>query len=133
MTLDETIGKDVEKLAEYSKLAKFLQLKHEFVEKQKYALIHDPLIDDIFTFHPNGNCGCIELGDNYLFGICCDHLMWAEGWCEGEEKYFEDPTGRYEDTLAVLVYGNHKGQLSSRLLFVENDQTKDEGEDELLF
>ena len=33
------------------------------------------------TFHPTGKCGCIELKDEEMFGIRCNHLMWMmEGW-----------------------------------------------------
>ena len=38
--------------------------------------------DDSHNFHPNGECGCIELDDDYLFDIRCNHLMWATGYCE---------------------------------------------------
>jgi len=64
------------------------------------------------TFHPNGKCGCIELNDEEMFGIRCNHLMWAEGFVEGTESFMQG-INRNE---AILVYGNHKGSLEVELL-----------------
>ena len=49
-------------------------------------------LDD--AFHPN-NAGCIELFDDYFFGIRCDHLVWID----------------YNDfqSYHTLLIGNHKG------------------------
>ena len=57
------------------------------------------------TFHPNGECGCISLFDEYMFGIRCNHLMWAEGWIEDEDQ-----------SDAILIYGNHKGEVVTKLI-----------------
>jgi hypothetical protein len=57
------------------------------------------------TFHPNGECGCISLFDEYMFGIRCNHLMWAEGWLEDEDQ-----------SDAILIYGNHKGEVVTKLI-----------------
>ena len=56
--------------------------------------------------------GCITLNDKSMFGIRCNHLMWAEGWIEGAEN-----------NHAILVYGNHKGVLEIVLLtFSEKEE-----------
>ena len=90
--------------------------------------------DDSHNFHPNGECGCIELDDDYLFDIRCNHLMWATGYCE----YLPGVYGQHSDsdflidTLLdndvmtieeweehpsdILIYGNHKGGICCKLL-----------------
>ena len=86
------------RLSEHSDMAKRLMANHS---------IHIICLrgNDDFSFHPNGKCGCITLNDESMFGIRCNHLMWAEGWIEGAEN-----------NLAILVYGNHKGVLEIVLL-----------------
>ena len=77
---------------------------------------------EYFTFHPNGNCGCCLLPDDYMFGIRCNHLMWAEGFCEGGERFWEnlnlneDECEREWGDDCVLIYGNHKGFFIMKLL-----------------
>lgn len=68
----------------------------------------DDCIDDEvkYGFHPDGRSGCINLNDDYLFGIRCDHLIWMTG----EHEYF---AGR-----GVLLLGNHKGILTLKYLCV---------------
>ena len=71
---------------------------------------------DEFNFHPNGKCGCIEMDDDYLFGIRCDHFMWADGELEYRPFYL---TKDEEDSdRCVMVYGNHKGSLEIYLVYV---------------
>jgi len=70
----------------------------------------------MLSFHPTGKCGCIELGDDYIFGIRCSHLLWADGTCEELSDYCDDEEiiddeesydPNYSDT--VMIMGNHKG------------------------
>ena len=114
--------KDLEILMLCSEMAKKHGGNYELVEicDSLELKVHD------LTFHPNGNCGCILLDDAYAFGIRCDHLMWAEGNCEGVEGFWTDDDhkiadeklGRKEHNIynAILVYGNHKGGLFVNLL-----------------
>lgn len=77
------------------------------------------------SFHPNGNCGCLLLDDDYAFGISCDHLMWCEGNCEGTEAFWNeaDNCANVSDSCydAIMVYGNHKGSLCIKLLVLHKD------------
>lgn len=78
-------------------------------------LYPDPLLVDT-SFHPNGKCGCVELDDDYLFGIRCNHLIWIDGRCEGIEPFWtkeDHEEGKYE---SILLIGNHKGLVETRLL-----------------
>ena len=113
---------DIEKLATCSEMAKKYGSNYEIVDVDEYRRQQT----DNLSFHPNGNCGCILLDDNYAFGIRCNHLMWAEGECEGieyfwtendhaiaEEKYERK---EYDSYKAIFIYGNHKGGLCSKLL-----------------
>lgn len=102
--------KDIEKLALYSKMAKNFGDKYEIIDiKEEYE--KSPEWFDL-SFHPNGNCGCILVNDDLIFGIQCNHLMWAEGCCEGVETFWKSS---YE-LNSILVYGNHKGHLVVKLL-----------------
>ena len=65
-----------------------------------------------FSFHPNGKGGCINLENEYMFGIRCDHLMWSEGEVEGVEDFMEG----IENTNVILIFGNHKGSFCEELL-----------------
>lgn len=118
---------DLKKLAEVSDMAKLFtdNEKCELVEIMDMGVLHEPE----FSFHPNGKCGCIKLNDDYLFGIRCSHLMWAEGECEGVEECFanyeteleEDeyyPEDPYVKTIGntILLYGNHKGTFCMYML-----------------
>lgn len=89
------------RLSEHSDLTKRL-LKHHSTRLDCLRNCHDEL-----SFHPNGKCGCITLNDESMFGIRCNHLMWAEGWLEGAEN-----------NQTILVYGNHKGVLEIVLLTI---------------
>ncbi len=55
--------------------------------------------------------GCITLNEESMFGIRCNHLMWAEGWIEGAEN-----------NQTILVYGNHKGVLEIALLTIAEQE-----------
>lgn len=67
-----------------------------------------------FTFHPNGNCGCIKLDDDYFLDIRCDHLMWAEGWCEMDDELLN----LWDNQMNVIfIYGNHKGTFKAQVIF----------------
>lgn len=76
-----------------------------------------------FAFHPNGKCGCINLDDNCLFNIRCDHFMWAEGNLERYEPFFtkfdfneDEPILNEKELDCVLCYGNHKGEFRMMLI-----------------
>jgi hypothetical protein len=114
--------KDIEKLALCSEMAKKRGSNYELIDISEY---YEHQSDEL-SFHPNGNCGCILLNDSYAFGISCDHLMWAEGQCEGIEYFWtendrtitKEKWEHNEDYFfnTILVYGNHKGRLSAKLL-----------------
>ena len=55
--------------------------------------------------------GCITLNEESMFGIRCNHFMWAEGWIEGSEN-----------NHAILVYGNHKDVLEIVLLTIAEQE-----------
>ena len=109
--------KDIEKLKVCSRMAD--------IYGDKYEIIDITTRNDI-SFHPNGYCGCIQSAYDYVFGIRCNHLMWAEGNCEGSESFWNTIDKTYPliyddvdfvDTFrAVLVYGNHKGILTTKLI-----------------
>ena len=111
MKIDESI----EKLAIVCEYAK------QFVKRGDYETFDirnfDGTYKECISFHPNGKCGCIELNDDYMFGIRCEHLIWAEGMCEGIEPFL---VGKDKKTV-ILVYGNHKGTLVAKLLFSNNN------------
>ena len=105
------IEESIVKLAVVSKYAK------QFVEKGDYEIFDirnfDGVYKDCLSFHPNGNCGCIEVNDDEMFGIRCNHLIWAEGFCESIEPFLIGKNGK----TVILVYGNHKGTLVVKMLF----------------
>jgi len=113
---------DIEKLAICSEMARKHRSNYEIIDIEDYYKHQTERL----SFHPNGNCGCILLDDDYAFGIRCDHLMWAEGACEGIEYFWtendhtiaEEKFKREEDDVynAILIYGNHKGGLYTKLL-----------------
>ena len=86
------------------------------------------------SFHPNGRCGCILMDDESLFGIRCNHLMWADGKCEGIEEFWTDTdhmianekmkNNDYSSYNAVLLYGNHKGTLWEKMV-IFHEQVND--------
>ena len=113
---------DIEKLAICSEMARNYGSNYEIIDVEEY----NKLYVDTLSFHPNGNCGCILLDDDYAFGIRCNHLIWAEGDCEGIEYFWteddhniaEEKSKRneYDVYKSILVCGNHKGGLSTKLL-----------------
>lgn len=113
---------DIEKLAICSEMARKYGSNYEIIDVEEYNKLHA----DALSFHPNGNCGCILLDDDYAFDIRCDHLLWAEGSCEGIEYFWteddhniaEEKSKRneYDFYKSILVCGNHKGGLSTKLL-----------------
>lgn len=111
------IEKSIEKLAAVSDVAK------SFIGKKLCVypitgLYENNNRNEDFNFHPNGKCGCIEMNDEYLFGIRCDHFMWADG--ELEYRPFCKTEATEENGLnnCVMVYGNHKGHLEIYLVYV---------------
>ena len=101
-------------LSEYSELAK--QIRSEVKDSSTILHIRNVahnIVDNTLSFHPNGKCGCIEVNDDYMFGIRCNHLMWAEGYIEGTEPFTDD----CEEKDVILVYGNHKGYFLVFLLY----------------
>ena len=111
---------DIQKLAEKSEMVKkALNEKRNFNLFTLYQLQKGLLCNphNEFSLHPNGNCGCIELDDNYMFGIRCNHLMWSECWCEGVEGFWdEDNLDEYD---IILIYGNHKGLFTIKVLVIK--------------
>ena len=73
-------------------------------------VVNSPFGGDYFSFHPNGNCGCILCNDNSCFGIRCNHLMWCEGLCEDDDSELPGP---------IMVYGNHKGYFYLKLIIFQ--------------
>lgn len=106
----QNLEKDVEKLTLSSEMAK----KHGW--KSSYSLIDIGEINERLSFHPNGNCGCILLDDDYAFGIRCNHLIWAEGNCEGTEDFWTEKDRQKSEYDTILIYGNHKGVIKNKLL-----------------
>lgn len=110
----DALKEDLEKLAQESQFAKeFLTSKRG--ECKEVELIEIGVIEGLgeFSFHPNGKCGCVELDDDYMFGIRCNHLMWSEGDYEGTESFLPHKEGK-----AILVYGNHKGFFVMKVLYL---------------
>ena len=99
---------DIEKLALVSEMAKKHKDNYKVIELGDFNSFQD------FAFHPNGNCGCILVEDDYIFGIRCDHLIWVEGSCEDIEC--EDGKD------VIIVFGNHKGSI--RINFIVFNQNK---------
>ena len=65
---------DIKVLAENCDAAKkYLELDTTkyCVELIGYWIASEPC-DTENNFHPNGKCGCVELDDDYLFGIRCN-------------------------------------------------------------
>ena len=107
---------DIEKLALVSEMAKKHKDNYKVIELGEYLKKEDRygIVDDFnsfqdFAFHPNGNCGCILVEDDYIFGIRCDHLIWIEGSCEDGKD-------------VIIVFGNHKGSI--RINFIVFNQNK---------
>lgn len=116
---------DLIKLARHSRMALKNLLSN--VEVIPIANVNEKPVfnQEDLAFHPNGKCGCISLGDDYLFGIRCDHLIWFEGNCEGLESFWKaEDRGSFgfitpltdEDFKAIMVCGNHKGIYLQKLI-----------------
>jgi hypothetical protein len=119
-------SEDFTKLRMFSPMAKEHKGSYEVIDYEKI----DEKDDYLFTFHPNGVCGCMLLDDDYAFGIRCDHFMWAEGNCEGVEGFWNDcdfntdSEDLYKNFKAILIYGNHKGSLYIRVILLhETEET----------
>lgn len=72
----------------------------------------DEIDPEDMGFHPNGCCGCVTLGDEEIFGIRCDHLLWLVG----EHEYLGSGKN------GVLLLGNHKGTLMLKYLCEETGE-----------
>ena len=95
---------DLIMLANQSKMA-FKNLLNEAEVIPLENIENDPVYNtEPLSFHPNGKCGCVDMGDDYIFGIRCGHLIWFEGKCE------------YPDCEAIIVCGNHKGIYMQKLI-----------------
>ena len=70
-----------------------------------------------FSFHPNGNTGCIQVDDDYIFGIRCNHLIWMEGYCEGVEFWWEENDRKWD---SILICGNHKGYFRIKMIVIHD-------------
>ena len=123
---------DLIRLAKHSPMAYKLLLHEVEVVDLANSDEEPDFNQDELSFHPNGKCGCIRMGDDYLFGIRCDHLMWMEGNCEGVESFWrkeddldltaEDPitTGYF----SIIVSGNHKGYFMQKLIIFHKKANK---------
>lgn len=138
MTTEEQIEEpfeqqELEELAEHSPLAKQFVDRNLFEHCKLITLancvggIEINNLHEGFSFHPYGDCGCIELPDDYMFGIRCDHLMWSDGACEGTEEFLPGYCP------SILIYGNHKGHFTMKLIYValEFFETEEERKDRL--
>lgn len=100
----------------YNKLSEFSEIAKKMIEQSSSRIVNIrnsmSITTEDITFHPNGNCGSIKLDDETMFGIRCDHLIWAEGTCEGTETFMDG----IKNKDAILVCGNHKGGLVIELL-----------------
>lgn len=74
-----------------------------------------------FSFHPNGMSGCLNIDDDYRFGIRCNHLIWVEGWCEGYEEWWRKEEQKFN---AILLMGNHKGHFMMKLVAIHNNNNE---------
>lgn len=95
---------DLIQLASQSKMANRMLL-HEVEVVDLVNVEMDPIhATEYFSFHPNGECGCLKIGDDYIFGIRCSHLVWFEGECEDEKSN------------VIIVCGNHKGLYMQKMI-----------------
>ena len=98
---------DLIKLAKHSHLANEMLL-HDVKVVKFMDVVYDPQHPtEYFSFHPTGECGCINADDDYIFGIRCDHLIWFEGFCEDEKEQ------------VIIVCGNHKGMYMQKMIVFE--------------
>ena len=112
--------KSLIKLQQVSEMAKkFTDINKLNVATVYYGAGMDDFCTE-FSFHPNGKCGCIGLKDENFLGIRCNHLMWAEGSCEGWDFCFKDKD--YNDETyknVIIIYGNDKGCFTLSVIFYE--------------
>lgn len=116
---------DLIKLAKQSKMA-FKHLDNDFEVIPIANIDDEPVFNqEDLTFHPNGKCGCISVGDDYIFGIRCEHLIWFEGNCEGLESFWTEKDCTYPTKCdnplnhvchAIMICGNHKGNYQQKLI-----------------
>ena len=83
-------------------------------------------------FHPKDVTGVIQLRDDYMFGLRCDHLVYIEGishlygitlhyddrdYVNAKEflKYLDNVKGECVHN-SILLIANHKGSLVLRLI-----------------
>jgi len=108
--------KEIDICDSFKILSKHSDIARQMMEQNSSRIIclrgRNGIYTNELSFHPNGKCGCIETNGKYMFGICCNHLMWAEGYVEGGEAFMKG----IENNNVILVYGNHKGELESELL-----------------
>jgi len=117
----DTMLEDISRLMMCSEMARKYGDNYEIIDLDEYRQHHRP---EELAFHPNGNCGSLFCGgDKYIFGIRCLHLIWTEGNCEGQEDFWNkgDYLGAeirdFSDIYnAILINGNHKGELKTKLL-----------------
>ena len=128
------LRKEIEKLSEVSETAKDILKGTPLLFK--CSLTGETEIGSensfFYSFHPNGKTGCIDLPDDYMLGIRCNHLIWIDGYCEcvcwenadiyTTEEDFETVSKKMTDAdsilgnKCVLLVGNHKGILVFNLL-----------------
>ena len=132
---DELLTTSDESLLELAKQSKMFR-EHFKNKKNKFTIVNlysnvETIDTTELSFHPNGQCGCIELDDDNLLGIRCNHWMWAEGTCEGIENFWKDCDRDFwyfhtefvkEPYQAIMFYGNHKGTLVIKLLVLHNSK-----------
>lgn len=97
------------KLTEQSEMAKRLAKEKSF--KLITVGSRSKGYDGLLTFHPNGKTGCIEMNDDYIFGIRCDHMIWVEGWCEDQEPFITE-----WGQECIMLLANHKGDFYTLIL-----------------
>jgi hypothetical protein len=93
------MNKNIEKLVAVSSAAQEIAKQTDSIKVTNVTDLTD------VTFHPNGECGCIELDDDYFLDIRCNHLIWMDGNVEDKDW-----------SKAVLVCGNHKWSMEARLI-----------------
>ncbi len=130
----EEIGliRDLIKLAKHSPMANKYILHEVEVVNLANSNEAPEFNQEDFSFHPNGKCGCIRMGDDYLFGIRCEHLIWMEGNCEGLESFWnggDDMDLTANDPIrtghnVIVVSGNHKGYFMQKLIVFHDKENK---------
>lgn len=96
-----------------------------------YELKVTELLAEEGSFHPNGDCGCILMPDEYIFGLRCNHLIWIAGWHEqvALPTDVDDTEGdSWDESIArcVLFVANHKGALRVAMAYEDDDISDEE-------